>query len=164
MKPNHHKHQRGGACQDLHNFIFQNNVPEPTLWNSQLGRRQFLGKVGKAGVGTALALNSFKLEAVASGSARHLLTITRTYNASGTAFTQGGAQALAQNAADHLDNTSYYSDSNAYTTDPTFRAINPPTQSPSPFSPTISVWQSFDGSWGWSVTGTVYWACGTLTS
>lgn len=44
-------------------------MPEPTLWNSQLGRRQFLGKFGKASVGAVIVMNMMKLNVVASGSA-----------------------------------------------------------------------------------------------
>jgi len=69
MKLNYHKsHRGGGQSQALHNVSFFNNLPEPSLWNSQIGRREFLGKVGKASVGTAIALNGLKLEVMASGS------------------------------------------------------------------------------------------------
>ena len=65
MKSNYHKTQRGRGCQDIHNVFFYNNLPEPSLWNSQLGRREFLGKVGKASVGTAIVMNGFRLDLLA---------------------------------------------------------------------------------------------------
>jgi hypothetical protein len=68
----------GGNCQDLHNVIFWNNLPEPSLWNSPLGRRQFLGKMGKASVGAAIAINTLKLNVLASGSNGALYTIVCT--------------------------------------------------------------------------------------
>ncbi len=69
MKLNYHKsHRGGGQSQALHNVSFFNNLPEPSLWNSQTGRREFLGKVGKASVGTAIVLNGLKLEVMASDS------------------------------------------------------------------------------------------------
>ena len=69
MTPNYHKIQKAGACQDLHSTIFWNALPEPSLWNSQMGRRQFLGKIGKGSIATIIALNSLKLNSIASTSA-----------------------------------------------------------------------------------------------
>jgi len=69
MKLNYHKsHRGGGQSQALHNVSFFNNCPDPSLWNSQVGRREFLGKIGKASVGTAIVLNGLKLEVMASDS------------------------------------------------------------------------------------------------
>lgn len=67
MNPTHSKHQWGGH-QGLGNFdplVFANNLPEPSLWNSQLGRRAFLKKTGAATVATVVVLNGMKLEVLA---------------------------------------------------------------------------------------------------
>lgn len=45
------------------------NLPEPSLWNSTVGRRMFIKATGAATVATVIALNGFKIEVLASGSA-----------------------------------------------------------------------------------------------
>ena len=88
MKLNYHKsHRGGGQSQALHNVSFFNNCPDPSLWNSQAGRREFLGKIGKASVGTAIVLNGLKLEVLATYSggpdprAQELTTTGSPYSA-----------------------------------------------------------------------------------
>jgi hypothetical protein len=45
------------------------NLPEPSLWNSAVGRRMFIKATGAATVATVIALHGFKIEVLASGSA-----------------------------------------------------------------------------------------------
>ena len=54
------------------------NLPEPSLWNSSLGRRAFLKKTGMASAVTVITLNSLKLEVLASPSTDVLISETRT--------------------------------------------------------------------------------------
>lgn len=52
----------GGKQKDKSGFVF----PEPSLWNSPLGRRAFLKKTGAATVGTAIVFHGFPTEILAS--------------------------------------------------------------------------------------------------
>jgi hypothetical protein len=47
----------------------QHSLPDPSLWNSALGRRSFMKKTGMATAATTLALHGFKLEVLANASA-----------------------------------------------------------------------------------------------
>ena len=46
----------------------QHNLPDPSLWNSAVGRRSFMKKTGMATAATAIALHGFRVEVLASTS------------------------------------------------------------------------------------------------
>lgn len=65
MSNNNTPEKEKDSCQaDCNYRIF----PEPSLWNSALGRRSFIRKTGVASAATVIALNGFKVEVLASSS------------------------------------------------------------------------------------------------
>jgi hypothetical protein len=76
---NSKNHTTGGGPESpaSHNDDSLLKSLEPSLWNSSLGRRQFLKRTGAATVGTAIALHGFRTEVLASESVeRRLRRIT----------------------------------------------------------------------------------------
>ncbi len=97
----------GGGCQADCNS--NNHPPEPSLWNSTIGRRAFMKKTGMATAATVIALHGFRAEVLASESAACNLVQTLVrgeffmYNAGGpitiTAVGTGANASIAHEAA-----------------------------------------------------------------
>lgn len=68
MSTNNTSANEGGCQADCSS---NSQLPEPSLWNSTLGRRAFLRKTGMATAATAIALHGFRVEVLASESATY---------------------------------------------------------------------------------------------
>lgn len=124
---------------------------------SGITRRSFIKRTSATVVVTTLALYSFRHEARAQvGVSFVLLSTTRTYDASDSGyFSEFAAQAAADAAIRGA--TGGFTDDDHYGSAAGMVALNPPVQTPSPFTPMVTTYQVLNSnlqySWAYSITG-----------
>lgn len=87
--------EQGGAGNQKNKSRFA--FPEPSLWNSEVGRRAFLKKTGVASAASVVALHGFRTEALAQAS--DCLRVAQNFTHIGSKTGTGATYATAKGNA-----------------------------------------------------------------